>query len=121
MTEATPDLVARLRSRREFASLDGSRWYTTTGPDRDCAEAASELEALQADAERYRWLRTQDWFSGPLAVVAEPKKAIKLGHDSPSRERLDQFIDAAMRSPESAHLQDSAPPGYTSAQPTKPG
>ena len=42
------DLVARLRSRREFASLGGSRWYTTTGPDRDCAEAAEEIERLRA-------------------------------------------------------------------------
>ena len=47
------DLVARLRSRREFASLDGSRWYTTTGPDRDCAEAAEEIERLR---ERLREL-----------------------------------------------------------------
>ena len=61
MTEATPDLVARLRSRREFASLDGSRWYTTTGPDRDCAEAAEEIERLR---ERLREL---------AAVPAKPK------------------------------------------------
>jgi hypothetical protein len=51
-------------------------------------------EALQRDAERYRWLRVQDWDTCQLAVVANPKDAIKLGHDVPSRERLDAMIDA---------------------------
>ena len=51
---------------------------------------------LRKDAERYRWLRMQDWNTGLLAVVADPKKAIKLGHDAPSRARLDSAIDAAM-------------------------
>ena len=50
-------------------------------------------EALQRDAERYRWLRLQDWDTCPLAVVANPKDAIKLGHDAPSLERLDAMID----------------------------
>ncbi len=53
-------------------------------------------EALQRDAERYRWLRLQDWDTCPLAVVANPKEAIKLGHDAPSRERLDAMIDAPL-------------------------
>lgn len=51
-------------------------------------------EALQRDAERYRWLRLQDWDTCDLAVVANPKHAIKLGQDAPSRERLDARIDA---------------------------
>lgn len=58
--------------------------------------AIDDIEALRKDAERYRWLRVQDWHSGQLAVVAKPKIAIKLGHDSPSRDRLDSAIDAAM-------------------------
>lgn len=53
-------------------------------------------EALQQDAERYRWLRLQDWDTCPLAVVANPKDALKLGHDTPSRERLDAMIDAPL-------------------------
>ena len=53
-------------------------------------------EALQTDAQRYRWLREQQWNTGLLAVVADPKAAIKLGHDCPSLERLDDAIDAAM-------------------------
>lgn len=60
---------------------------------------ADEREALASelvDAARYRWLRQQHWFDGPaLAVVANPKSAVKLGHDMPTLERLDAAIDAA--------------------------
>ncbi len=56
-----------------------------------------ELERLRADANRYRWLRTQHWESSPMAVVANPKDAIKLGHHSPSDDLLDAAIDAAMK------------------------
>ena len=62
--------------------------------------AADEQEIadwmMEKEAARYRWLRMQDWETGLLAVVADPKKAIKLGHDAPSRARLDAAIDAAM-------------------------
>lgn len=49
---------------------------------------------LFQDAMRYRWLRAQHWNDSPLAVVANPKQAIKLGHDCPSDERLDELIDS---------------------------
>ena len=48
---------------------------------------------MQRDAERYRWLRLQDWDTSRLAVVANPRAALKLGHDAPSRDRLDAMID----------------------------
>ncbi len=51
---------------------------------------------LRKDAERYSWLRAQNWNTSLLAVVADPKDAIKLGHDCPSLARLDEQIDAAM-------------------------
>ena len=51
---------------------------------------------LRKDAERYRWLRAQDWNTELLVVVADPKQAIKLGYDVLSRARLDAAIDAAM-------------------------
>lgn len=47
------------------------------------------------DSARYRWLREQTWDAGPLVAVCQPKKAVKLGFDCPSGERLDQAIDAA--------------------------
>lgn len=56
-------------------------------------------DALRVDAERYRWLRAQTWDRGPLAVVRNPKQAIKLGYDAPSRLRLDEAIDEAMKEP----------------------
>lgn len=62
--------------------------------ERDAALA--ELEACRKDAERYRWLRTADWWSSPLCVVRDPKQQAKPGTDCPSRDRLDSAIDAAM-------------------------
>lgn len=48
----------------------------------------------QKDAERYRKLRAMDWFDGPFAVVTLPKEAVRPGTDCPSRERLDELLDA---------------------------
>ena len=63
----------------------------------DCAHKFVPLNIrMEKDCSRYRWLRMQNWDAGLLAVVADPKEAIKLGHDVPSRERLDEAIDAAM-------------------------
>mgnify|MGYP006345400205 FL=1 len=65
-------------------------------PNASTLEAHPEAEAAEKDAERYRWLRAQHWDTGLLAVVADPKDAIKLGYDCPSLARLDEQIDAAM-------------------------
>jgi len=62
--------------------------------ERDAAFA--ELESCRKDAERYRWLRTADWWSSPLCVIRDPKQQAKPGTDCPSRDRLDSAIDAAM-------------------------
>lgn len=51
----------------------------------------------ETDAERYRWLRAQHWSDNNIAVVRNPRDAMKLGHDAPSGDRLDAFIDEAMR------------------------
>lgn len=63
------------------------------------AKMAARIAELEADAKRYRWLREQDWDTGPLAVVRDPKLAVKWGHDLPSRARLDEAIDAAIKAP----------------------
>lgn len=60
------------------------------------AELEQQLEEARKDAERYRWLRTQNWDEADLCVVAYPRNAVKLGHDCPSLDRLDDAIDAAM-------------------------
>lgn len=54
-------------------------------------------EAIRLDAARYRWLRQQNWNDGVLGVVVNPKTAVKLGHDCPSLDRLDDAIDAEMK------------------------
>ena len=54
-------------------------------------------EAIRLDAARYRWLRSQNWNDGVLGVVVNPKTAVKLGHDCPSLDRLDEAIDAGMK------------------------
>lgn len=55
---------------------------------------ADQVEALQADAERYRFLRIQHWSESEICVVSSPKEAVKLGYDCPSADRLDAAIDA---------------------------
>jgi len=54
-------------------------------------------EAIRRDAARYRWLRSQHWDKGLLAVVANPRDSVKLGRDCPSLDRLDDMVDEAMR------------------------
>lgn len=63
---------------------------------RELLERDADRELLERDAARYRWLRAQNWNDGPLAVVANPKDAVKLGKDCPSLDRLDEAIDIAM-------------------------
>lgn len=65
-------------------------------PAADTIDRHPDDVANEKDAERYRWLRAQHWNDSLLAVVADPKDAVKLGHDCPSLDRLDAAIDAAM-------------------------
>jgi hypothetical protein len=55
-----------------------------------------EHDQQALDAARYRWLRQQHWNEAPMCVVAQPRQAVKLGHDCPTLERLDAAIDGAM-------------------------
>lgn len=65
----------------------------------ECFAEHESTISLYADAARYRWLRAQNWNDNTIAAVRWPKDAIKLGHDSPSGDRLDDLIDAAMLGP----------------------
>lgn len=58
-------------------------------------ETISRLKDAQLDADRYRWLRTQHWDTGDLAVVLAPKKAVRLGAVLPYGEHLDRVVDQA--------------------------
>lgn len=59
-------------------------------------QSMNKPEAILQDAARYRWLRVRTWNEGPLAVVSDPKKSIKLGCFCPRLDILDTAIDAAM-------------------------
>lgn len=55
----------------------GSGWIEVTAFDDSAMRAYAFAARAQPDeqvrdAERYRWLREQDWFSGVLAVVRYP-------------------------------------------------
>ena len=89
---AVEDLTADRDSWRDQASAraaDAVRFMQ----ERDAARA--EVEALRADAERYRWLREQHWFDSPICVVVNPKTQLLLGTHCPFGEKLDEKIDAA--------------------------
>ena len=58
--------------------------------------AQPDHSELVKDAARYRWLREQHWSDSKFAVVSNPKTAVNLGSICPSRELLDEAIDAAI-------------------------
>lgn len=100
LSSAYDDLARRCRElehslevKEEFYQ-DALHSHIVLASQRDSLRA--EVEALRKDAERYRWLREQQWNTSPICAVTRPKDAVKLGHDCPSLDRLDAAIDAAM-------------------------
>lgn len=67
-------LMDRLRSRREFFSVDPGRWYMSSSPDRDCAEAAEAIAAKDAEIAR---LRAALAAQQPAAVPAGWREAVQ--------------------------------------------
>lgn len=74
----------------------------------EAAEYIDKLEEtikdLQLAADRYNFLREQQWNTGPIAVVKYPKDNVKLGSDCPSMERLDEIIDVCMKREKVLHM-----------------
>lgn len=64
--------------------------------DNNYDDSGASLSNGELDAARYRWLRKQHWNDAAIAVVADPKKNVRLGTYCPSEELLDAAIDAAM-------------------------
>ena len=113
-TPRKADFITLLNANAEIDMLRQSTsvWYEIAANRlRELAEQKEQFRVLEdellvlgderneavKDAERYRWLRVQNWFSSPLAVVTKPIEAIKLGYDCPSGNRLDALIDDSMR------------------------
>ena len=49
--------------------------------------------AMLKNAERYQKLRAMHWSESPMCVVVNPKESVKLGHDCPCGDRLDEMLD----------------------------
>ena len=65
-------------------------------------EAAAKVceercRALEQDARRYRWLRSQHWNDSELCCVTNPKETVLLGTHCPSEHTLDSILDAAIK------------------------
>ncbi|MDA8485111.1 hypothetical protein NNO07_18755 [Pseudomonas resinovorans] len=102
--------LARVTAQRDAILLQAQTWACEAKAQRSIVHEVGDIlggipswgpiaagvEALRKDAGRYRALREMNWCHGPLAVVADPYSRIKLGSDCPSRDRLDEAIDAAM-------------------------
>jgi cysteinyl-tRNA synthetase len=57
---------------------------------------ANPAASSTKDAQRYRWLRQQQWDSSDIFVVTGSKSQIKLGTYCPSLNLLDEAIDSAI-------------------------
>ena len=80
--------------------LDVPRW-TVTDSATELRRQHAEIEALRADAERYRWLKSESMFSWwqedfdsrPFAVIQGYRDALVAGDFS----TIDEVINAAMK------------------------
>lgn len=81
--------------REITAALPGAHYMDP--PDGGDVSIPEQVRRMAKDAERYRWLRMADWWNSPLCVIRDPKQQAKPGTDCPSRDRLDEAIDAALQ------------------------
>lgn len=81
--------------REITAALPGAHYMDP--PDGGDVSVPEQVRRMAKDAERYRWLRMADWWNSPLCVIRDPKQQAKPGTDCPSRDRLDEAIDAALQ------------------------
>lgn len=89
--------IEQLRNSNEQVCANYNRVsFASEERGKQIDQLKAENEALRRDAKRYRFLRNQHWPVAELAVVCNPKVSVKLGHDCPSGDRLDQQVDGAM-------------------------
>lgn len=78
----------------KLSDTDKRRWFAMALEESSRRKAAEQkVEDLSLDANRYRKLRKCVWNQSPLAVVRDPKRAVRLGYDCPSHDRLDEAVD----------------------------
>lgn len=87
-------LIGQLKAKIEQQAEEYDKaWRHDLNDKNNVQVLAAEVDALRKDAERYRWLRKQNWFDSDIAVVRSPNESIKIGYDCQSNERLDNYID----------------------------
>lgn len=80
-------------SRHGYLKYDQAEAIRSLTPA-DAKVALDELDELCKDAERYRWLREQNWYESSVAVVTNPQNNAFIGASCLSREILDEYIDS---------------------------
>ena len=85
-----PDDIGRMISARIGNLKAAAKQY-----EESWRAAQLRADVLQADAERYRWLREQHWSTSAMAVITNPIDNARLGTFCPSEKLLDDAIDAA--------------------------
>lgn len=101
---AAPAEISALKHERVVLQKIGARradGLDAVGLHADCtpeeaSTLAAEIAAMRQGAQRYLRLRAQNWNDSELCVVMNPRKALKLGFDCPSHERLDAIVDAIL-------------------------
>ena len=100
MTQEIEAAKARIRlykDGRTRQEIWGSLSYED-GYVADCKLVADwyACHSDQADAERYRWLRSRHWSESDLCVVQNPRESVKPFKVCPSEDNLDRLIDLAI-------------------------
>lgn len=97
--------IASLRAR--FASGNEIQVERAMVPAVEVAAILAHIEALEADAERYRWLRGLDWWAEPEIGLEVDGSAWRVTFSSPAPFEnasggswLDAAIDAARKEAE---------------------
>lgn len=96
----TDEQANELLRNNDWAKVSDARDLLQHAAHLGYCEAANELtrlraevEALRADAERYRWLRQQSWYDSPICAVQDPREAVRPGFVTPFGSTLDYLID----------------------------
>lgn len=58
----------------------------------------SGRKSNQVNADRYTWLRDQNWHDSKIYVVESAPNAVRLGTKCPSHELLDEMVDKLRQS-----------------------
>ena len=104
MTQEIEAAKARIRlykDGRTRQEIWGSKLSYEDSYLEDCKLVAGwyACHSDQADAERYRWLRSRHHCDSDLCAVQNPRESVKPGRVCPSEDNLDRLIDKEISRP----------------------